>query len=182
MNTTNITLPALIKSGLGVVTNIEQDREMMHRMTAWLAQQGRVSVIDCGCAFNASRVMELLHLQHVFFRDGMERIDVARAFTVYQLMTLLEHRPASAASTLIINPLHLFYDDNIRTPEAMRLFSIGMHHLSRLSRFAPVILNGRPPTAEFEDRSPMLAILRKQADQLIEPGVAEDVVRQLTLI
>lgn len=181
LSNTRHSLAPLINGKVGLIVNPSADREVMHHMTAWLAQRGPVSVIDCGCGFNASLVMELIHLETIFFKEAMDRIQVARAFTAYQFMTLLAQTPAGCQPQVIMYPLHLFYDDNIRLPEATRLFAIFIEHLIRLSRKTPLVVCARPPSADFEERLSLLNRLTQLADQMMVPLESEIQGTQLRL-
>lgn len=182
-NTPNTLIPLknVANGQIGMIVNPEADREIMHRMVAWLAQKGQVSVIDCGCRFNASRVMELIHLESIFFQNAMRRIQVARAFTAYQLTTLLEQTSASHTPLIVMHPLNLIYDENISLSEGTRLFSLFINHLTGFSQQRMVIVCVRPPAAEFKDRLGLLHRLTKTADQLITPQITEKRGEQLTL-
>ena len=158
-----------------------ESREAVHHLTAWLAQKGMVSILDCGCAFNASRIMELIHLQNIYFKAAMDRIQVSRAFTAYQFKTQITQTSTADTPRLILYPLTLFYDDNIDLPEGMRLLGIVIEHLRRLCRVAPVILAVKPPPVELEERIALLNALTKVADQLFMPQPTTPGAAQLGL-
>ena len=152
------------------------DRELIHRLIAQAAlrlgqQRQSLTVIDCSCTFDATRVQEMIHLQQIDFSDTMETISVSRPFTAYQLKAstanLLSQRPTPLATPIIfISPLHLLYDDNIDLGEGLRLLNTLLADWTALRRYAPILLTLAPPPADLADRLPLFEKLLKGVDQL----------------
>jgi len=79
-------------------------------------------------------------------KQALARISLARAFTCYQMLTLLSETPAiSQQPTLVLDLLATFYDESVRADEALRLLESCLADLRRLSAQAPVVVSARPP-------------------------------------
>lgn len=70
----------------------------MLEMSALLALRGPVRVLDNGNSYNALYVARFIRQQTVRLDDALSRIAVARAFTCYQVITLLEETAAYRAA------------------------------------------------------------------------------------
>ncbi|MFK7804401.1 MAG: hypothetical protein AB8G95_22390 [Anaerolineae bacterium] len=150
---------------------IDIDRDVVHQLIAWAAGHGPVHVIDCGCAFNATRTLELIHLEHVHFKQAMENIEVSRPFTAYQFKTaargLIKHPPPAGSPIVVIGALRLLYDDNIQLGESMRLLNTLLADLQQLRQHSLIILTASPPPADMQARLCLLQAVMQTADQVI---------------
>jgi hypothetical protein len=101
--------------------------------------------------------------------DILERIQLARAFTCYQMAALLTDTPAEGVPTLVMDLLSTFYDENVPAVESQRLLRSCINHLSRLNRSAPVAVSARPGMPV--DRPELLEFLTAAAGQIwtLEP-------------
>jgi hypothetical protein len=148
-------------------------------LSARLAAQSPLRVLDGGNQFNVYPVARALRRQTTRLTEALARITLARAFTCYQVEALLAQTPAEPLPTLVLDVLSTFYDENVRPAEGRRLFNICLNHLSRLSACAPVVVSARPPGAEFADRLPLLASLRSRAAEVWEFEEPVEVDEQL---
>jgi hypothetical protein len=96
----------------------------------------------------------------------LEHIQVARAFTCYQMTALLEDIPPSSRPTLVIDLLDTFYDESAPLVERLRLAEQCMLCLRRLSNQAPAALSVRPPPPSQPDPTGLLEIVQNAADAL----------------
>lgn len=117
------------------------------------------------------------------WKQALERISLARAFTCYQMLTLLgETPPLLQRPTLALDLLATFYDESVRADEALHLLERCLGDLRRLSAQAPVVVSARPPrpgrgfTYGFTPESArpeLLEALKDAADEMVtweEPG------------
>ena len=145
--------PSILLANSKLHLLIDIDRDVVHQLIAWAAGHGPVNVIDCSCAFNATRTLELIHLEHIHFKQAMESIRVSRPFTAYQFKTaaqsLLRHPPPVGSPIFVMGALGLLYDDNVQLSEAMRLLKILLADLQQLRRRSPVILTATPPPIPY---------------------------------
>lgn len=169
---------------------VQLDREVVHQLIAWSAvySHGPTTVIDCGCAFNATRTLELIHLQHVHFRQAMDNIHVSRPFTAYQFKAstanLIKQQPSAGSPIVVMDALRLLYDDNIQLGEAMRLLKGLLQDLQFLRHRSPIILTIAPPPEDKQERICLLHAITHAANQIITPNddpADSKQARQLTL-
>src|SRR5512143_1050211 len=74
-------------------------------LAARLAQQAPLRVLDGGNCFNAYVVAVALRQQTQDVEAALERIRVSRAFTCYQMVTLLDETPSAETpmATLVLD-------------------------------------------------------------------------------
>ena len=156
---------ALNQCGLLVLAAPYAASEQMLAFAARLAGRAALQVIDGGNRFNAYRVARALRRTNG--RDmnrALERIFVRRAFTCYQMLTLLELTPGDATPTLGIDFLDTFYDQSVPLAERQRLLDLCLDHLHRLSQRAPVVISLRPPPPPHDDPSGLVERVQAAAD------------------
>jgi len=141
------------------------ERETLLDFTAVLALRGPVCVLDAGNRFDPYRVSRAVRRQTAQLDEALGRIYIARAFTCYQVITLLQKTPATPMPHLIFDLLATFSDQAISDGESMRLLSIVAEQLLRLRRQAPVIVSARPQSPG--GRAGLLQLLKSTADQVL---------------
>ena len=142
-------------------------REAMLDFTAILALRGPVRVLDTGNRFDPYRVSRAIRRQTHELDEVLARIYVARAFTCYQVITLLQQTPDTPEPKLIFDLLATFYDESISYVESYRLLQIAAGSLLRLRRQGPVIVSTRSrPEGE---RAGLIKLLRHTADIILLP-------------
>ncbi len=121
-------------------------------LIAGLARQGPVTVLDCGNRFAAYRLMQELRLRLPNPMPAILRVYVRRAFTCYQVQTLLGGTPSRAQPHILLDLLSTFYDENVSLPEAHRLLESCLRQVERLNQAGPVLVTlAPPPIAERAD-------------------------------
>ena len=116
-------------------------RQVMTGLTARLAQQGAVRLLDGGNSFDGYGLARLLHQQSSHWRAALERVSVARAFTCYQMTTLLAQTKSCPLPTLVLDLLDTFSDENTPLSDRRRLLQQCLGHLQRLCQPAPVAVS-----------------------------------------
>lgn len=139
-------------------------RVMMTNLIARLALMDTVRVLDGGNCFDLYGLARALRRQALASDFVLERIQVARAFTCYQTVTLLEDTPVSPAPTLILELLSTFRDENISIAERKRLLGLCIPQLHRLSRQASLAIS--IPSRSREQPEELLMMLKEAADQI----------------
>jgi hypothetical protein len=154
-------------------------------LTARLALRGPSFLLDCGnCAqpYTIARKLRRLTLDPV---QALEHLKVARAFTCYQVVTLLEEAALfcqAGQAVLIYDLLTTFYDENITFSESQRLLRRSLDGIGYMSRRVPVVVSARPPHAAFPERRVFLDWLRERAGVVWEEaGPYEYLPQQLPL-
>jgi hypothetical protein len=143
-------------------------REHMLALAARLARSRPLLVLDAGNRFNAYRVAHFLRELGIDgFREGLERIRVARAFTPYQVLALLEATDSTSYATLVLDLLNTFYDESLPHAERKRLLFRSVAHLRRLSAQAIVVVSVRPPPPPHQDPQGLVQIIQEAADETL---------------
>jgi hypothetical protein len=144
-----------------------------------LAEHGPLTVLDGGNRFNAYLVARGARGQ----ADLLERITVSRAFTCYQMLTLLEMTPAPLASCqpdcaraaslsrpiLVLDMLNTFYDESVKVHERRRLLTGCITHLDRLSRQAGGAVTVHPPAVPSPEAIEFVRMLEAHAADMFLP-------------
>ncbi len=135
-------------------------------MSAWLALQGNLRVLDAGNRFNAYPVAQAIRRQHQNPRAVLERIRLSRAFTCYQVDVLLEEWLPQPHPTLVFDLLATFYDENVNLPESQRLLRQVIWRLQQLSKLAPVVVSTSLPATICVERMVLFEMLKAQVGEL----------------
>jgi len=153
-----------------------EQREHMLACIATLALDRSVVVLDGGMLFNVYRVVMASHgvtriLNHIRF---------ARAFTCYQMVSLLERTPAEEACVVILDLLSTFQDENVPAGERVRLLQTCLPHLARLSRGRGALVGVGLPESMPLEAQPLFHLLEGQATQVYawrRPALPEQTAR-----
>ncbi|HVN55323.1 MAG TPA: hypothetical protein VMT46_13400 [Anaerolineaceae bacterium] len=154
-------------------------------LTARLALRGPSLLLDCGnCAQPYTLARELRRLTPDPVR-ALAHLHVARAFTCYQVATLLEEAAMAGftdQAVLVFDLLATFYDENVTCAESRRLLARSLGCIQVLARRAPVVVSARPPHAAFPERKSFLEDLRALASLVWEePVPSDEMPKQLPL-
>lgn len=159
-----------------LITVLAPHAARMHMLvlSARLAHRGALQVLDAGNQFNAYEVARSLRQEGAEgFQQALERIHVARAFTPYQLLALLEAtstgstRAQPSAPTLVLDLLNTFYDENLPQPERRRLLVRCLAELRRLSQAAVVVVSVRPTPPVQEDPLGLVDMVKEASDEVL---------------
>ncbi len=147
-------------------------RTHMLALAARLARRSALQVLDSGNQFNAYEVARNLRQEGAEgFQQALERIRVARAFTPYQVLALLEatgpDRTFPPAPTLVLDLLNTFYDENLPQPERRRLLVRSLAELRRLSQTAVVVVSVRPTPPVREDPLGLVDMVQEASDEVL---------------
>ncbi len=157
--------PEIVAGTLSLMIGPRAEREAMTELTAMLALRGPVCVLDGGNSFDAYWVARLIRRQTPRLTEGLHNVQIARAFTCYQVLTLFRQTPAGPAPQLVFNLLATFCDESVTVEESRRLLGVVLEHLDRLRQKAPVAVSvSRPPQPE---RAVLIDMLAKAADQVL---------------
>ncbi len=153
--------------GLLVLVAPYAGRENMLVIAARLALRGPLRVLDGGNRFNAYVVARMLrYLGADRLPQSLAQIQVARAFTCYQMVKLLEQTPPPSLPLLVIDLLDTFYDESASLDERRRLGQYCATRLRSLGQQAPVVVSLRPPRPPLTDPTGLLEIIQGAADQV----------------
>ena len=159
-------LPALSPGQLVALAASHAASETMLMLASRLAQRASLLVLDGGNRFNVYRVAKLLRRQGVKdLSRPLERIRIARAFTCYQMIELLESASCQRIPTLVLDLLDTFYDESAPLAERRRLLGQGLFHLRRLSCQTVVVISLRPPPPPHKDPTGLLQAVQEAVDE-----------------
>jgi hypothetical protein len=157
-------LPVLQIGRLIVLHAPHAARDESAQLAAGLALRGSVTVLDGGNRFLPYRVTHLLRRKTVDVAAASNRLFVRRAFTCYEMNSLLADTPALHQACLILDLLNTFYDDHVSVQEADRLLKSCLGQIHRLRLSAPVVVTLAPPL--LEERAFLIEQVCCQADQV----------------
>lgn len=115
---------------------------------------GPVRVLDGGNRFNAYTVARSIGGR----AEALSRITVSRAFTCYQVLSLLESTPAIQSRLVALDLLNTFYDESVRPVERRRLLQACLVHLERLAPCAG-LMSVHPPAVASDTAVELLHML-----------------------
>ena len=156
-------------------------RTLMNTFAARLALAGLLRVLDGGNAFDALLIARQVRRRTATLETVLGRLQVARAFTCYQMVAMLAQQPASGHPLLVLDLLATFCDESVPVAERARLLDQALVDLRRLSAAAPTAVSAVPRIGDGADpRLPlghparlsaplpaMLEHLEKAADQVL---------------
>ena len=158
------TLPALYPNQMHLLVAARPARhELVNATIARLACSGPVRLLDSGNCFQAHRIARLLRRSTSALSSALGNIHIARAFTCYQVVTLLVETPAVPVPTLVLDLLTTFQDENVPLHERRRLLAVSLSHLRRLSQRAPTLVSVALEGADLS--AGLLDLLEEAADQ-----------------
>jgi hypothetical protein len=126
---------------------------------ARLGESGSLRVLDGGNRFNAYTVARLARGR----AEVLERITVSRAFTCYQVLSLLESTLATPFPFVVLDLLNTFYDESVRAGERKRLLRACLPHLHRLEGAAGGAVSVHPPAVPGPVALELLGLLQASA-------------------
>ena len=170
-------LPDLLPGHWLLVVAPHAANDLMTDLLARLAHRGPVRIVDGGDRFRAHHIARALRRafrgEHPDLYGALQRIQLARAFTCYQMETLLEELAAPAAQerpemlpTLALDLLTTFYDENIPLVECRRLLEVCLDHLNTLATQGPLAVSVKPPRV-VEARMALVDTLMERAGEVI---------------
>ena len=134
-------------------------RHMMMTVIAGLAEHEPVRVLDGGNQFDAYQIAR-------FVRGSptcLERIKVSRAFSCYQVLTLLENTPSVAEPFVVLDMLNTFYDESVKIWERKRLLRKCLDNLGRLQRYAGGAVSISPPRVRSKEATELFKMVEAAA-------------------
>lgn len=123
---------------------------------ARLGEGGPVRILDGGNRFNAYMVARAARGRP----DVLNRITISRAFTCYQVRSLLESTPATPIPFVVLDLLNTFYDESVQIGERKRLLRACTMHMERLAGAAGGVVTVHPPRVPSQAAVELLEMLQ----------------------
>lgn len=144
------------------------------------ALHGNLQVLDGGNCFNAYQVARSLRQYTGEVTQALKRIRVARAFTCFEMASLLQRTAWAARHTqpgiiLALDLLSTFRDENVPLVERQRLLRSCLPNLRYLAQRAPLLVSIRPADPSLTQ------LLLEIADHILELEPPPQLTAQLAL-
>ena len=157
------------KHPLTLVLDSRVQREVWGQRILQAAMSGAVCILDAGNCFNPLRLARQIRRQTIQIEEILDRIQVARAFTCFQVISLLEQTRSPGGPVFILRLLTTFNDEMVSVYERLRLLDQVAAHIDRLRRTAPVTVTIREVPFEEKPLLEWVTKLQKRADEVIFP-------------
>lgn len=157
---------------LALLTAPQAARPQMLLLSARLALAGPLRVLDGGNSFDAYAVSRALRAHTPHVAPALQRIQVQRAFTCYQMLTLLEEAAPAPVPTLVLDALFTFQDESVHLAERRRLLGECTLRLRTLSRAGIIVVSVRPPDPQ-PGSAGLYALLQAACDAHWQPPPPE---------
>ncbi len=158
-------LPVLKVGKLIVLYTPDAARAESMTLIAELGLRGDVTIMDGGNRYRPYQVAALLRRKTVDISTAANRLFSRRAFTCYEMNTLLGSSPSLNQPCLILDLLNTFYDNHVPIREADRLLKSCLDQIQRLVLSGPVVVTLAPPLVG--ERGFLLEQVCAQADEVI---------------
>ena len=130
----------------GEITYIDGDSSLISKIpdqicvNTYRTFHSDVIYIDAGMSVDPYRIAKYARKIEVSQRESLEHVHISRAFTVYQLSTLIQDMLEQAIKrykpqTLIIGRIPIFYlDSDVESKEAQTLLRANLHKIKELTK------------------------------------------------
>ena len=172
-------LPVLKTGKLIVLYSTDAARTESMTLIAELGLRGAVTILDGGNRYRPYQVAMLLRRKTVNISTAANRLFSRRAFTCYEMNTLLGSTPSLNQPYLILDLLNTFYDDHTPVYEVCRLLKSCLGQINRLQLSAPIVITLSPPLTE--ERAFLMDEVCEKADQVFTFEAVESQVSQPAL-
>jgi len=172
-------LPVLKTGKLIVLYTSDAAREESMALIAELGLRGPVTILDGGNRYKPYQVALLMRRKTVNISTAANRLFSRRAFTCYEMNTLLGTTPSLQQPYVILDLLNTFYDDHVPIREACRLLKLCLNQINRLQTSAPVVVTLAP--ALVEERAFLIEQVCEKADQVLTLEVSAPQITQPAL-
>lgn len=153
-------------------------RTILGEVITRFALHGPLVVLDGGNGFDAYGIARMIRRENPDVDGVLRRIWLARAFTCYQMLALLQGTVADRRPKVVMDLLATFQDDSVDPADKDFLLRESINILGRLSRFAPVIVCILPPATPTADFSRMFDQVREAVSNFI---LLENVIQPIQL-
>lgn len=134
-------------------------------LIAELSLRGPVTIMDGGNRYKPYQVAVMLRRKTVDITTAANRLFGRRAFTCYEMNTLLGSTPSLHQPYVILDLLNTFYDDHVPVHEACRLLKSCLNQINRLRLSTPVVVTLAPPLVK--ERAFLIEQVCEKADEVL---------------
>jgi len=130
-----------------------------------LAIDNPVLILDGGNQFNVLEIADAVNGNE----EILEKIQGSRAFTCYQMESLLEATATTNTIILLLDFLSTFYDESAPFDDRKRLFKNCLTHIRRLSHTNGLLVIAHPPAISSPKTASFINELKNAADEFFPP-------------
>jgi hypothetical protein len=127
---------------------------------------GPVFILDNGNCFNPLRLTHPIRRQTLHIQTVLDHIRVARAFTCFQVVSLLETTLNPNGPVFILRLMATYTDEMVPAYERLRLLKQVDGHIKRLRRTVPVVVTIRNVLFESDGLTEWVSQLQDSADEV----------------
>jgi hypothetical protein len=133
------------------------------------ALESPVWILDAGNCFNPYQIVRQIRSKTPQVETVLRRILVARAFTCFQVVSLLEQTQINFGSIFILQLLTTFADEMIKINDRMRLLKQVGAQIERLRQFVPLTITLNTTRFTGDPVMGWVSRLQTRADQILLP-------------
>jgi hypothetical protein len=138
------------------------------------AMDDLVWILDAGNCFDPYRIIRQIRRQTPLVKSILGRIRIARAFTCFQVVSLLEQTQIFEGSVFLPRLLTTFADEMIPLHDRLRLLRHVDHQITRLNDCAPITVTLNIARLECGPVMDWCSRLQKRADKVFLPERVSD--------
>ena len=155
-------------------------RPALTKAIALLALRGPVTVIDGGNTFNPYGIARHVRAQTVELEKVLNRIQLSRVFTCYQMVSALHNLNAAQGGIVLLDMLRTFADDSVSAQEAYQLLAQSVALLQGNRQALITVCDSKSMPA---DKQGLLPFLHEHVDEalFLYPSVRALQPQQLSL-
>ncbi len=157
---------------LTLLTNLPQSS--VDDQITQCAMENSVWILDAGNCFNPYQITRQIRMQTPQVKAVLERIQVARAFTCFQVVTLLEQTRITQGSIFILWLLTTFADEMIQVGDRLRLLKQVDFQIDRLCQSAPITVTMNTTRFESDPIMDWVSQLQARAGKILVPEYTPD--------
>jgi hypothetical protein len=146
-----------------------EQRHALDQRIITQAMESPVLILDAGNCFNPLRLARSIRRQTLHVRAVLDRIQVARAFTCFQVISLLEATIKPGGPVYILRLMTTYTDEMVPVYERLRLLEEVEKHLERLRRAVPLVVTIRGARLQDVLLLEWLSRLQASADEVRSP-------------
>lgn len=159
------------KHPLTLVYETGPQRAAVDESIIQIALSGPALVMDAGNCFNPLRLVRSIRRQTLRINQVLENIQIARAFTCFQVVALLEQTRDPQGPIFILRPLTTFQDEMAQVHERIRLLGEVDRHISRLQKEVAVTVMVKESRLLDAPLIDWLTALQDRADEVVFPSL-----------
>ncbi len=152
-------------------------RPQILTLLARLSARSPLLVLDGGNQFNAYQVARAVQGRS----EILNGINISRAFTCYQMLSMLEGLNPQRETVLLLDFLATFFDESASFADRSRLLTLSLEHIRRLSLTNGLLVTIHPPAIVSAESDSLIAQLTREADGIWMPEPSPNLIYQPAL-